>query len=440
MAWPPATTGAKVNNGGKLQFKGFNWEIKDSGGGMVGPGPNVFVGSADYVWTDNWGMHMNVRPRNGCGAWASSELTLDHSLGYGTYFFSTVSPVEYLDPQVVIGMFLWDDNGGEGIGYREVDFEYARWGNQGDPTSSQFVLEPLRPGNLPGWKVRFFTRQARMFGGDKGNEGGGGCNDDTADQFNGGKVNRISCALNWAPGVLKWYCWDGLYTLATVASAQGRLLGSYVYPAAQFVPPPGTERWHFNVWTSNAGAPQWGRRVHAVVVDFEFTQNQVDFGAMGFPTNQGLGRLLLEGPQLGSGASKSSNDWGDTDASSAKGFIGSKADTFRAAVRRLSQQAAAAATTPAGSGPAYDHVSVPTAVGIAVGASTLTAFLAVGVALVLSRTGFSTFGSKNSTGEGFIGLQEQPAGEPSQETHAAAAARGTGRRQQHERVAPVGVM
>ena len=149
-----------------------------------------------------------------------AQVILDHSLGYGTYLFSTVGPGEFLDPEVTFGLFLWDDNGGAGIGYREVDFEYSRWGNAGDPTAAQFVLEPLRTNLVPGWKVRFPLSQITRYPGTNGDQGGGGCNDPGSDWFNGATLNHISCALVWGPGQLDWYCWDGLYSLATVSQAK----------------------------------------------------------------------------------------------------------------------------------------------------------------------------------------------------------------------------
>ena len=45
----------QVNNGGTIAFAGYNWGIKDSGGGAVGPGPNVFSGDSNFVWTDALG-------------------------------------------------------------------------------------------------------------------------------------------------------------------------------------------------------------------------------------------------------------------------------------------------------------------------------------------------------------------------------------------------
>jgi hypothetical protein len=68
---------------GQITWSGYTWGVKDSGGAAVGPGPNVFVGSSNYVWTDGWGLHLNMQPQNGCNGWASSEIYNQQSLGYG---------------------------------------------------------------------------------------------------------------------------------------------------------------------------------------------------------------------------------------------------------------------------------------------------------------------------------------------------------------------
>ena len=202
--------GAKISNGASLQFAGYDWDIKDSGGAAVGPGPNVFDPS--LAFTDGHGMHLNLRPRSGCAGWASSEVLLSRSLGYGTYLFSVVGPAQTLDAQCVFGAFLWDDNAAPG--YREIDFEFARWGNPGDPTAAQFVLEPLRSNKLPAWRVRYPLGAAARYS-------------EAQPDGPAEEVNRLTCALVWGPGRLEWYCWDGLWTLATVGQATVSMVGLY---------------------------------------------------------------------------------------------------------------------------------------------------------------------------------------------------------------------
>jgi hypothetical protein len=105
---------------------------------------------------------------------------------------------------------------------------------------------PLRPNKTPGWLVRFFTRDLATFGGANGPRGGGSCNNDGYD-FNGAAVSKVTCVVKWFQGSIRWYCWEGLWTLETLPRAQ-RLLASYTYPAPEFVPDPGRNQWRFNLW------------------------------------------------------------------------------------------------------------------------------------------------------------------------------------------------
>jgi hypothetical protein len=96
------------------------------------------------------------------------------------------------------GLFIWDNNAPASIGYREIDFEYSRWGNAGDPTAAQYVLEPLRPGNLPGWKVRWQASGMQVYLGS--GQGSGGCNNAGQTNFNGAGLNYVTCAMGESLG------------------------------------------------------------------------------------------------------------------------------------------------------------------------------------------------------------------------------------------------
>lgn len=312
VAWPPSNDpGAKTTQqGGFINFAGYRWAVKDSNGGRVGPGPNVFSNSANNVWTDSWGLHLNVWPQNGCGGWTSSEVILDHTLGYGTYLFRYVSPVENLDPDITWSpFFLWDDSGNAGNGYREVDFEVARWGNAGDPTSSQFVLRPLQSnGMVPGWRVRYETKAMSIWQGT--GDGSGNCNNNGQTDFNGAAVSKVTCAVRWFAGKLAWYCADGFYTLQTLAQVPAsKISASYVYQHPEYVPDIGDTRVHINHWIQNGQAPRWGRRSHGIIAGFEFTANDMSFPNFVGDQNIEQRFLLQRGLQQSSGAaSQSSGD------------------------------------------------------------------------------------------------------------------------------------
>ena len=282
LAWPPEDVGARLAPaGGALSFAGYTWRVKDSGGAAVGPGPNVF--SEANVFVDGAGLHLlfnQQSPTTGCGAgtWRSAEVVLDHALGYGTYLTSFVGAYDSLDPAVTFSpLFLWDDTGSPANGYREVDFEVARWGAAGDPTAAQFVLMPLAQALPPGWKVRYAAPARPPVSGLPAPANPLAC------AWSGGALDlgadaaaATTCVLRWFPGRLEWLCLEGLLSLDDLPSADtSRLLASYAYGHAASVPNTGGDsRVHINLWRDRGGPPARGRFVHQITASFCCTRRQ----------------------------------------------------------------------------------------------------------------------------------------------------------------------
>ena len=44
-----------------------------------------------------------------------------------------------------------------------------------------------------------------------------------------------------------------------------------------------------NLWQANMGTPGYGRRVHVVTTNFQFTKDLVDMRGLGFTQNTGIG-------------------------------------------------------------------------------------------------------------------------------------------------------
>jgi hypothetical protein len=131
----------------RIQFSGYDWVVKSSEG-RVGPGPNYFSDSSDNVSVDDRGrLHLRLTERD--GRWYCAEVVSARSFGYGTYRFYLDTTAEDLDPQVVLGMFTWNDDPADN--HREIDVEVSRWG-RADNENGQFVVQPYtRPQNI----VRF---------------------------------------------------------------------------------------------------------------------------------------------------------------------------------------------------------------------------------------------------------------------------------------------
>ena len=162
--------------------------------------------------------------------------------------------IDRVDPLVTWSPgFLWDFGGNNGNGYREIDIEHARWGDGGDPTSSQFVLKPLQSGAMPPqWKVRYATRGMRTRPGFA--TGGGSCtvNGPLDFQGRGDGVVFATTVVEWFAGRINWYTFDGLFSIAAPPTSTD-LVASYEYPpsAASWVPDPGNAAPHINLWHIN---------------------------------------------------------------------------------------------------------------------------------------------------------------------------------------------
>lgn len=144
---PPSQEDIQWNDfpgGTTVNFSGYTWRVK--GPGYYGPGPNLFNNSTSSVWVTSDQLHVSVK--NISGNWYSSEVVLEDALGYGDYIFTTEGRLDLLDPNVVLGIFLWeygpcwDPSYLWWNPYNEIDVEFSRWA---DPMSDigQFVAQPF---------------------------------------------------------------------------------------------------------------------------------------------------------------------------------------------------------------------------------------------------------------------------------------------------------
>jgi hypothetical protein len=223
-ARPGTGGGGKPGYPDTVSWGGATWQVKTSQS-AVGPGPNVF--SKANVSVDAAGLHLRIA-RDGTGRWTCAEVIGPRSHGYGTYTFTLATDVSALDPNVVLGMFTWSDRAQQA--HREIDVEFARWGNAADPTNAQFVVQPHDAGG----HLHRFSQPA---------------------------VVRSSHAFTWSAGRVAW---------ESRRLDTGAVIASYVYAGAD-VPSPRDERVRLNLWLFGGSAPLDGRPVEVVVESFVFT-------------------------------------------------------------------------------------------------------------------------------------------------------------------------
>lgn len=211
----PGPTGPKM-----VAFDGFTWTVKTSSR-KIGPGPNLF--SPDLAWVDASGaLHLRIAKVG--GRWNVSEVINQATLGYGTYSWTVRADLDALDPQVVLGLFTWNDD--PAYNHRELDVEFARWGNRADPTNGQYVVQPFdRTGNL--------LRITQPRG-----------------------VATTTHGFTWRP--------DRVDFFSSAAPT------SWTY-AGPDVPRPGGENARMNLWLFRGTAPSNGQPAEVVITDFTFT-------------------------------------------------------------------------------------------------------------------------------------------------------------------------
>ncbi len=134
----------------KIKFSDYWWSILQADY-PVGAGPNFFTDDPNDVWVDRYGhAHLNIVYKD--PNWYCSELVGNANLGYGQYIFTVKAREEMLDPNIVLGLFIYDvpdanDNP------REIDFELSRWWHPNEPNNAQYVVQPW---NGPNNRYRFY--------------------------------------------------------------------------------------------------------------------------------------------------------------------------------------------------------------------------------------------------------------------------------------------
>lgn len=216
---PPTIDDKQWNDfpGGRtVVFGNRSWRVK--GPGWYGPGNNYFSDAADRVWVDGSNrLHLTLQKSG--SIWTCTEVVLEDALGYGDYVLTTEGDLDLLDPQAVLGLFLWEYGPCWDEGYlwwnafNEVDIEYSRWGYPANGIA-QFVAQPYDyAGNL----LRF----------------------DAA--FGAGEV--VSHAMRWLSDRVEYRVWRG----GPLDESPATLIASWTY-AGPHVPRPEQPRLHLNLW------------------------------------------------------------------------------------------------------------------------------------------------------------------------------------------------
>lgn len=236
-----------------ISFAGYEWKVKRTDF-PYGPGPNYFSDIEEDVWVDEEGLHLTISEHD--GIWFCTEVILDASLGYGTYIFQTQGRIDLIDPMMVLGLFTWD-GGAEAQHYREMDIEFARWGNPDESTNAQFVVQPCN--QCPGCSDRCTRFSVDL-------------SDENSD---------LTHYLVWNPGIVQFRTYYGKYSDNPPPDA---LVNKWIY-AGEHVPVPGSENIRFNFWLLRGDPPMDGQGDEVVITDFIWEEDTISWPLERIVTN-----------------------------------------------------------------------------------------------------------------------------------------------------------
>ena len=158
LVWP-----ASVWAAAELSFAGYQWQVKD---GYDYPGKNHW--SSRQAWVDEAGaLHLRLEKR---GLWYCAEVISREYFSYGRFSFQVIGELDRLDPQVVLGLFLYHP-----ASLEEADVEVARWGRAQNPNGlfglyrqERHDAQPFRfvlpEGTYSTYQIEWLPEQLRFVG------------------------------------------------------------------------------------------------------------------------------------------------------------------------------------------------------------------------------------------------------------------------------------
>lgn len=205
-----------------IEFAGRHWFVRS---GYGGPGPNYWSDSDQSVWVDGSGQ-LHLRLRNIGGTWYSAEVYSVEPTSYGMHRFFVDSALDALNQNVVLGLFLYQDD------QHELDIEFSRWGTPMNPNNAQYVVQPSsNAGNLERFAMK----------------------------LNGTYTTHY---LDWWPSYVRFKSIHGHYP---EPPDSGYLIHEWLSTSADIPPEEGNLRIQMNLWLVNGNPPSDGKEVEVVL-------------------------------------------------------------------------------------------------------------------------------------------------------------------------------
>ena len=243
-----------------FSFAGLTWERKS---GCGGPGPNCWAPENAELLAGE-GVRLRLTRRQ--GKWYSAEIRTALPAPCGTYSFYLVGRTDLLDPNVVLGVFLYDDAAGE----------------TGDPCPDELDLESSRFGDPAAPNGHFVTYAS------------GACGPADLGDFSYAMTGSHSThQIDWVPGAVSFRLMHG-HRLSPDLPTHVISERSFVSP---LVPAMGGMRLHVNLWAFAGNAPTDQQEVEVVIRDIVATGPLLAAGPP--PAATDLAMALRQNPARG---------------------------------------------------------------------------------------------------------------------------------------------
>jgi hypothetical protein len=245
------------NEVGDIRFSGYNWNVKNSNEGLMGPGLNYFSNSTDNVWVDQDGLlHLRIAKRN--NKWYCSEVITTQEFGYGTYVFTVDGDLTTLNQKAVFGLFTWSDYTFVEEANSEVDVEFSRWNNPADSFLLTYSVQPVWFDNPLPYTER--SRRPAM------------------------AVSKLRSTtthvFTWTPDTITWSSYDGDSYTATAPFAtwsfdksnqpRQKIEGGRTSQPVVIPDPSTTTNARINLWLLGGLAPTDNRDIEVVIRQFRY--------------------------------------------------------------------------------------------------------------------------------------------------------------------------
>jgi hypothetical protein len=199
-----------------VDFSGRTWGIKMTGnasGDQFDPGPNFWSDAPSVVSVAADGLHLKITKIH--RHWQCAEVYLTESLGYGAYTVQVGSHLDELDQHVVAApLFIYAASD------QELDNEYSGAGGLiAQPYNAQFVVQPY---TVPGNSVQYVQPSTAQF----------------------------TSQIEWRADHVTFSAWNRWSNVP----APGDIIYQWTYTGG-YIPPPGEERVHINLWLLDGRAP-----------------------------------------------------------------------------------------------------------------------------------------------------------------------------------------